>query len=225
MSAPSVLSVFYVFGTPPVPAGAGEAAAGALAGADGVGRADPVVILYDCEYEHAVGEIGAAVRRQFDRVVVPTMQRTLLPAAAAAAAADSSSASAAAGDPSRDGHHVVRVCGFDVVLPAGTLLKDCRILFIGAEVCEPTRPLMPPGLAGAAFLLTHARRRAQGPRLTSALLRSGGALCVSYDPATCLSRLEGAGVNRAFARRFHGMQRVRAAGVIGIVVGTLTVAK
>ncbi|GLE08038.1 hypothetical protein PINS_up018934 [Pythium insidiosum] len=56
-------------------------------------------------------------------------------------------------------------------------------------------------------------------------MRYSSLQCVSYDPATQLTRQEGAAVNRALMRRFFLVQKAREAQIIGILMGTLGVSK
>ncbi|KAJ0397177.1 hypothetical protein P43SY_005104 [Pythium insidiosum] len=65
----------------------------------------------------------------------------------------------------------------------------------------------------------------ESPHLTSILMRYSSLQCFSYNPATQLTRQEGAAVNRALMRRFFLVQKAREAQIIGILMGTLGVSK
>eukprot|EP00741_Cyanophora_paradoxa_P003407 tig00000704_g3310.t1 len=95
----------------------------------------------------------------------------------------------------------LRIAGLSVALPEGVQkLSQCAILYIGGE----------------------------GPKLTSLLLHASPSLVVGYLPGegggAGRLRDESVGTNRALAKRYHLVERARAADIVGILVGTLGVA-
>ncbi|OQS05688.1 diphthamide biosynthesis protein [Thraustotheca clavata] len=61
--------------------------------------------------------------------------------------------------------------------------------------------------------------------LTNILLRCGETPCYSFNPVTKECRLEGASINRTLNKRYFMVQKAKEAQVIGILMGTLGVAK
>ncbi|EQC34865.1 diphthamide biosynthesis protein 2 [Saprolegnia diclina VS20] len=61
--------------------------------------------------------------------------------------------------------------------------------------------------------------------LTNILLRCGETPCFSFNPTTQEARREGGGINRTLNRRYFLVQRAKEAQIIGILMGTLGVAK
>lgn len=92
-------------------------------------------------------------------------------------------------------HDEIRKCARRIVLPPSENVEDYNILFVGPE----------------------------NRTLSNLVLTFGRCRCYSFDPRTQVVRMESAGVNKHLARRYHMIERVKDASVIGILVGTLGV--
>jgi diphthamide biosynthesis protein 2 len=156
-----------------------------------------VVLLYDAVYAHAISGILAAAAAATTAAVIHTgvicyASDSTAEAAVAALSAPLDTATTAAADTAEQS---VRVGGLLVPGVTDEHLLRCAVLYIGAESRQLSNVLM---------------RCAQC---------AGGRF--SYDPQRPDSapklRTESAGANRDLMRRFHQIQRVKEAGVIGIV--------
>ncbi|OQR84571.1 diphthamide biosynthesis protein [Achlya hypogyna] len=86
-----------------------------------------------------------------------------------------------------------------------------------------TVPLAPSDLFGSNTTLLYIGKETS--HLTNILLRCGETPCHSYNPVTRIARQEGASINRTLNRRYFLVQRAKEAQIIGILMGTLGVAK
>lgn len=241
LSPTSRLPVVYVFGRgavdvthamdslkAPLEAAVASAADGGDCGGDAANR--PIVVAYDNVYQHAVPELQRQLRAAFPgtAVVTPAVVLEGAPAGSTAAAPEArccaraedgagggagasscgcapaaatptspTPTAKAATSPPPSTTPSVNLGGQSVELPDGVAIEDCAVVYLGGE----------------------------GPRLTNILMRCPSAPCVSYNPVTRAARREGATVNKSLAQRFRLVQHAKAASVVGIVVGTLGVAR
>ena len=61
--------------------------------------------------------------------------------------------------------------------------------------------------------------------LSNVLMTWSSNKCFSYNPATQTMRLEGVQINRALMKRYYLVEKAKDANIVGIVVGTLGVAR
>ncbi|XP_054622419.1 2-(3-amino-3-carboxypropyl)histidine synthase subunit 2 [Dunckerocampus dactyliophorus] len=99
-------------------------------------------------------------------------------------------------DQEQDGNQLCHF-GRQFCLKSGLTIKDYGVFYIGQE-----------GATLRNFMMTWNR------------------CCFSsFDPATSTGRTESAGVNRMLMKRYYAIERAKDANVVGILVGTLGVAK
>ena len=65
---------------------------------------------------------------------------------------------------------------------------------------------------------------AESRTLTNLMMVMNTSRFYSYNPSTCTARLETIQVNKALMKRFYLIEKAKDANIIGIVVGTLSVA-
>ncbi|GLD94235.1 hypothetical protein PINS_up002846 [Pythium insidiosum] len=196
LSATSKLPVIYVFGNSPMDTE--HCVASLLPHVDALEPSLRVVLLYEPCYHYASRAVFEALQSRCpSRRVLYGDMRTYF-------------------DP-RDPEHQAQT---------GASISESRDgeLFIGGQkITLDSSDEGENDLTPERFALLYIG--SESPHLTSILMRYSSLQCVSYDPATQLTRQEGAAVNRALMRRFFLVQKAREAQIIGILMGTLGVSK
>ncbi|KAL2913788.1 Diphthamide biosynthesis protein 2 [Polyrhizophydium stewartii] len=168
-------------------------------------RDQPVLVLWDTPFHHAMPRLRAALDAAgFSRTVWPHV-RTLfnMPAGADPAAVAMHAADPVGPDPDAAGSEAGDVApvreaqGRRYCLPPGVALEDLSLFYVGGESLTLTN-----------IMMTHSQCK----------------LVAAFDPTTNAGRIETGRVNRLLMRRYVMVQKARDADVVGIVVGTLGLA-
>jgi diphthamide biosynthesis protein 2 len=190
------IPVLYIFGRQEIDA-ADCAAAVQQVVAESSSSSDPdscseVVLLYDAVYSHAIPDILAAAAAATAAAVIHAGVICYASDSTAEAAVAALTAPAVTINTEEQS---VRVGGLLVPGVTDEQLLRCAVLYIGAESRQLFNVLMRCAQCAGGRFSYDPQRPDSAPRL----------------------RTESAGANRDLMRRFHQIQRVKEAGVIGIV--------
>jgi diphthamide biosynthesis protein 2 len=176
------------------------------------------VLLYDMQYHHKMEALCA----QFSEVLGPTCEvllgepdKDFLKGVYAAGKEEGQP------DPQPDGSKIVE--------GAGAAKIDAKRVYIGGQSIllpssseegerqqdEESKPVLDK-LQGSSVLFVGA----EGPQLTSILMRCPESNVFSYNPLTRICKLHDMNVNRALMRRYVMMLKAREAKVFGILITT-----
>eukprot|EP00753_Platysulcus_tardus_P001225 PLAT11185.1.p1 GENE.PLAT11185.1~~PLAT11185.1.p1 ORF type:complete len:534 (+),score=235.17 PLAT11185.1:116-1603(+) len=190
------------------------------AGDAGVAPLRPFVLLSEHNYAHAAGSVAEKLQELLAAPVI-VARPDILPGCAAADGWEGEEAAAAEADGATEAEAAVaavvsvdekdsskesssdgrmHAAGYVWTLPDGVDMSACRLLWLGGE----------------------------SRQLSGLLMRFSDCLAWSFDPSAAddsSGRREGLLTNKALMKRFYHVQKARDASIVGILVGTLGVAR